>query len=126
MAYERQPTSRGLAGSFKAPPREDYRKSEVQSRDMEQPHDVPLMKKDAKKPEITGSVTPQRAPVFQPLTVSTELPVTNRKPRQSSVTVNMQSKTAAATDTFAFVPGLVSNHELYTMKQEPYGTLQLQ
>ena len=37
--YERQPTSRRLAGSFKAPPREDYRKSEVQSRDMEQPHD---------------------------------------------------------------------------------------
>ena len=117
--YERQPTSRRLAGSFKAPPREDYRKSEVQSRDMEQPHDVPLMKKDAKKPEITGSVTPQRAPVFQPLTVSTELPVTNRKPRQSSVTVNMQSKTAAATDTLAFGPGSVSNHELYTMKQEP-------
>ena len=86
---------------------------------MGQPPDVPLMEKDAKKPEITGSVTPQRAPVFQPLTVSTELPVTNRKPRQRSVTLTMQSKTAAATDTFPFVPGSMSNRGLYTMKQEP-------
>lgn len=49
-AYERQPTDRRLAGSFKTPPREDYRKCEVQSRDMEQPHDVPLMEKGDNKP----------------------------------------------------------------------------
>ena len=68
-AYERQPTDRRLAGRFKTPPREDYRKCEVQSRDMQQPHDVPLMEKGNKQ--------------------ATELPVTNRKPRQRSVTLAM-------------------------------------
>lgn len=46
-AYERQSTSHRLAGNLKAPPREDYGKSEVQSRDMEQPPDVPLIEKYA-------------------------------------------------------------------------------